>query len=160
MKYEDLLKDAKELENGCIVWTKSCSKGGYGQKGVNGIKMYTHRLVTEMFYGAPKPNQYALHSCDNPPCINPEHLRWGTAKQNVADMYARGRNRNGQLKGEEHGRAVLTKEDVVEIRILSSHGFTLKDLAKIYNVSFSTISLIVQRKLWKEVPEIGSFFTR
>ena len=159
MKLEDILKDTTTLENGCMVWNKSRTKGGYGQKGMNGTKYYTHRLVCEIVHGAPESKQEVLHSCDNPPCCNPNHLAWGTRKQNVADMLAKGRNRSNGPSGENHGMSKLTRMDVVEIRILSKNGFVLTDLAKMYGVSAAQIHLIVTRKEWKEVPEIGDFFT-
>lgn len=160
MELEQILKDTETLANGCMVWTKSRTKAGYGQKGLNGTKYYTHRLVCEIVNGKSAPKQEVLHSCDNPPCCNPNHLRWGTRKQNVADMIARGRQVSNPSKGEKHGGARLTAYEVVEIRILHSHGFVLTDLAKIFGVTPAHIHLIVTRKLWKEVPEIGDFFTK
>jgi hypothetical protein len=157
---EDLYKDSVVLDNGCIVWMKSRSKAGYGQKAVNGSKEYTHRLACQIKHGKGEPKQEVLHSCDNPPCLNPDHLRWGTRKQNVADMIQRGRSVLNPVNGEKNGMAKLSKEDVLEIRILHGRGFILTDLAQIYGVTAAQIHLIVTRKLWKEIPEIGQFFTR
>ena len=159
MNYEKLLVNTETLDNGCIVWTKSRSKGGYGQKAVNGIKKYTHRLSAEIHHGPGVKGQEVMHLCDNPPCLNPEHLKWGTRKQNVQDMIAKGRHRTNPNKGEKHHMAKLTKEEVLEIRILSSRGFVLIDLAKMYGITAAEVHQIVTRKKWKEVKEIGEFFT-
>ena len=91
--------------------------------------------------------------------LESEHLKWGTRKQNVQDMISKGRHRTNPNKGEKHHRAKLTKEEVLEIRILSSRGFVLTDLAKMYGVTTAEIHHIVTRRTWKEVKEIGSFFT-
>jgi hypothetical protein len=159
MNYQELLKNTETLDNGCIVWTKSRSKGGYGQKAVNGKKQYTHRLSAEIHYGPGASGQEVMHLCDNPPCLNPKHLKWGTRKQNVADMLAKGRHRTNPKKGEDHSQSKLAKEDVLEIRILAGRGFVLTDLAKMYGITAAEAHLIVQRKRWREVKEIGEFFT-
>lgn len=147
--FQDLMKHGERLENGCIVWSKSRTKAGYGQKALANTKFYVHRLVCAIFYGEPKSGMEVLHSCDNPPCFNPDHLSWGTRKQNVADMIAKGRNNIVPSRGEKHGMSKLTEEDVMEIRFLHRRGFVLTDLAKIYLTTASNISLIVTNKHWK-----------
>lgn len=147
-------------ETGCMEWQSARSRSGYGRKAINGQSQYVHRIIATLAYGSNDKSAIVMHSCDNPPCCNPEHLSWGTYRQNIQDMFSRGRARNNPRKGEEHGMAKLRKEDVVEIRILYKQGFTQQDLSKIYKVSISQIHLIVSRKEWKEVPEIGDFFTK
>lgn len=51
------------------------------------------RILLEMFVGPGFPGAFALHSCDNPKCVNPAHLRWGTRQENIDDMVSRGRHR-------------------------------------------------------------------
>lgn len=80
--------------NGCWIWTGSVDSGGYGQfyVGVQGKPVRTHRLMCTLAHGNPTEESYnALHSCDTPRCVNPDHLRWGTLSENTQDMISRGR---------------------------------------------------------------------
>lgn len=85
-----------EPNTGCWLWGASKVGGGngYGEFVFPGNKhVYAHRLVCTLAHGdapADKPN--TLHSCDVSLCVNPEHLRWGTKKENTADMLRRGRH--------------------------------------------------------------------
>lgn len=75
----------------CIRWPGSGTPEGYGQIIWNGRRSYVSRIVL-LLDGRPwhpPLGPYALHSCDNPPCVNPHHLRWGTAQANAIDRYAR-----------------------------------------------------------------------
>lgn len=76
--------------SGCWEWTGARTSFGYGQIRVSGKAMLAHRMMAEIAYG-PGGDQYALHSCDNPPCVNPGHLRWGSARDNVQDAIQRQR---------------------------------------------------------------------
>jgi len=88
-----------------------------------------------------------LHSCDNPPCVNPAHLSIGTHQENVAQRDARGRRK--PLLGEKHGSAKLTDTEVIDIRKRYATGLiTQRALAEEYGVTKSRISLIVNRKSW------------
>jgi hypothetical protein len=83
--------DAESHLGGCWLWTGS-KTNGYGcimlRKGRSAKA--TH-LALE-FVGKPRPEgAFALHSCDNPACVNPAHLRWGTHAENMNDMKIRGR---------------------------------------------------------------------
>ena len=83
--------------DGCLVWTGAVDFGGYGQLSVNGEKVLVHRLAWSLANNRPVPDgQHILHSCDNPPCCEPTHLRLGTAADNAADRATKGRH--GQSK--------------------------------------------------------------
>jgi hypothetical protein len=80
----------------CLVWVGSINNNGYGRLivSVDGCRAtsYAHRASYEQHVGPIPEGAEILHSCDNPPCIEPTHLRVGTQKQNAADMVARERN--------------------------------------------------------------------
>ena len=106
-----------------------------------------HRVAYELHHGVElTADQHILHSCDHPPCVNPNHLRVGTNAENVRDCMEKGRR--ADKRGENGGRHVLTTEQVLEIRA-SAAGCT--ELARLYGVTKSTISAIRLRRLWAHV---------
>jgi hypothetical protein len=75
----------------CIEWEWTRSKAGYGQTYWDGKREYAHRAVWMMLYGPIPPKHVVRHRCDNPPCINPDHLILGTQADNMQDCTSRGR---------------------------------------------------------------------
>lgn len=87
------------------------------------------------------------HKCDNPRCINPEHLELGTHKDNTHDMLSRKRNRTRIPLGERNGRCKLSDDDIVEIKntyVRGSQEFGSVALAAKYGVSHTNILYIVK----------------
>lgn len=121
----------------CIVWTKyiSWETGGYGIRQYKGRLWKAHRAAWDETYGPIPEGMRVLHKCDNPPCINPEHLFLGTQGDNVIDMAAKGR----------HGKSTLTNQQVQEIRERRAQGEKGRALAAEYGVAPSTISRIANR---------------
>ena len=74
----------------CWLWVGATLKG-YGRGNWNGEHYYAHRKSWELANGPIPDGLYILHACDNPPCVNPAHLRPGTQAENVRDMVERGR---------------------------------------------------------------------
>ena len=103
-------------------------------------------LVESGFPRPPAPHNHALHSCDEPGCLNPHHLRWGSNADNVNDRVTRDRTR----KGEGVGWARLTEDQVREIRMLKSE-FSYPSLSARYGVHPQTIAAICQRRSWRWV---------
>ncbi len=94
----------------CYNWTGYKDKDGYGKLVVKGKSWTAHRLSYQSRVGDLGDLQ-VLHSCDNPSCINPEHLRLGTVEDNMKDKQQRNR-----IKGERHPRARLSNADILAIR--------------------------------------------
>ena len=103
----------------CIEHNQYAGKPKYGLKWYKGEAVGYHVYAYCMANGLNPlslkgTGQVVLHKCDNPRCINPEHLELGTQASNIADMMQKGRN--GNLHGEAHGSAKLTDKQVAEIR--------------------------------------------
>jgi len=78
--------------NGCIEWINSVDRWGYGRIRFGGKTVGTHRAAYVLAYGPIPEGLLVRHSCDNPPCCNPEHLLLGTVQDNVDDRVARNRS--------------------------------------------------------------------
>lgn len=83
----------------CLVWTGATSDGGYGEIRIGG-KLFQATHVALDLAGRPKPfdGAIALHSCDNPPCVEESHLEWGTQRENIEDMISKGRQDHSGLE--------------------------------------------------------------
>lgn len=130
----------------CWPWTGYVNEDGYGEFFFAGRMYGAHELAVTFTTGEVKdPALDTCHSCDNPPCCNPEHLRFATRLENVADMYQRGRARVGSA----HPAAKLTEDVVVEIRVRRANGAMQKALAADYGVSEAYVSEIVNGLVWR-----------
>jgi len=88
----------KTIVNGsCIEFVGGKIGGGYGRVNFNGQRFVAHRLAWELTNGPIPEGLFVLHKCDNPPCINPDHLFLGTNKDNTQDMLAKGRRQTKKL---------------------------------------------------------------
>lgn len=143
-------------ESGCWNWIGSLTSRGYARFKKKLAKCkYTsasaHRISYEHFKG-PLGDLLACHTCDNRKCVNPDHLFAGTHQDNMDDMVKKGRARSGRisLPGSQNPSSKLSEEQVVEIIGLLSV-FNNKQIAFLYNVSHSQISLIRLNKSWKHL---------
>lgn len=127
---------------------------GYGK--INfGKESLAHRLSWVAHGNSIPAMHYICHRCDNPSCINPDHMFVGMQVDNVRDMFSKGRD-NGP-KGERVNTAVLSPEDIRLIREVYSAKMgkervrrgTLKALSKQYKVHVSTIISVAKGKTWK-----------
>lgn len=137
---------------GCWEWTAGASTKGYGLIRVQQKSLKAHRISYQLVYGEFPQELHVLHQCDNPACVNPKHLFLGTQADNVHDMDNKDRRAN--FKGEIHGRAKLTNEQIIEIRSRYVHGSKINgacSLAREYGVHNSTIYRIIFRKRWSHI---------
>lgn len=132
----------------CWEWRAARRPGGYGAFQVRGRTVKAHRIAYDMLKGPVPASMDVCHTCDNPPCCNPEHLFLGTHADNMADCKSKGRTQKG--RGETHSRVKLTENDVRQIRLLYGR-VRVKDLASKFNVKASTICNIQSRRLWAHI---------
>ena len=151
---ESFLARVKIEDNGCWVWTGAKNSQGYGILGLAGSFWLAHRAAWFMHTGI-KPEQCVCHHCDNPPCVNPDHLFLGTQGDNTRDMERKGRSYH--KSGELHGRAKLTWDDVNKIRQMHRDGVATRAISRAFPiVSRSVITGIVKNRIWLPSHASGS----
>jgi predicted DNA-binding protein (UPF0251 family) len=126
--------------NGCWIWQGSLRTAGYGQINVHDRPEGAHVVSFEAFKGPVPEGKEVCHTCDVRPCCNPEHLFAGTHKENVADMWAKGRGvKPPRVTGKRHHKATLTDSEVAELCKLRASGLSQREVAKRFGVSQSTV---------------------
>lgn len=167
-----LLSKAHWCASGCLIWDLRKNVRGYGLTRFRGKNTTASRAVLSLKIRRPLTDQeYACHECDNPPCVNPDHLFVGSPSDNVKDSIAKGRmlfhkspkhrqalseatgrayatGKLVRLRGEDAPRSVLTERDVLEIR--SAVG-PQRLIAAHYGVDQTMISAIKRRKYWAHI---------
>ena len=117
---------------------------------------YMSRIFYKECFGEIPEGIIVRHKCDNPLCINPEHLELGTHQDNTNDKISRGRLKYGNCYGEDCNFSKLTKEQVLEIRKRHIKGARsgkncTSSLAKEFNTSTTNIKDIVNKKIWTHI---------
>lgn len=144
-------------EKGCWRWKLSKFWNGYGHFRASipvRRSECAHRASYRVFVGPIPAGLDVCHKCDVRDCINPDHLFVGTRSENIRDCVSKGRNsRTHQAKGEAHGSAKLTADEVLAMRASFDAGATRAYLADKYGVSWTLINLIVKRQSWRHLPE-------
>lgn len=135
----------------CWEWGGGTNERGYGilQTGTRVQQSYTkaHRLSYAIEHEVDlHSSQFILHSCDNPPCVNPAHLRIGTQADNVADAKRRDRHRRG-----ERGAIKLSNKSVLSMRHDVATGLSVKDASVKYGISDGMASRVVTGKKWAHI---------
>lgn len=137
---------AVRAASGCLEWTGARIKDGYGVIKVTGKSTLAHRFSYERSIGPVPDGMKVLHRCDNPSCVDSDHLFLGSDQDNMDDMFAKGRGR--KARGTGHGRTTLTEMDVLAIR---ADARKLRDIAAAYGIGKSTVGYIKSGKNWAHV---------
>ena len=157
----------------CWHWMGATIKAGYGRFHVRGnftkpnsVEDYAHRIMWEITYGPIPDGIQVLHSCDNPPCVNPIHLFLGTQSDNMKDAIKKGRLRPNlqkanearkahpglNVRGESQGSSKLNSSDVLAIRRRYSGGdISQRKLAQEYKITQATLWSVLKRETWAHV---------
>lgn len=136
-----------EKSSGCWKWKGSKNKGGYGSfhSDGNGKRIAAHRLSWKLFRGEIPDNLCVRHKCNNPECVNPDHLLLGTLKENSQDRIDAGNS----CKGSKNKKSKIDEKLVKEIK--ESIRLGIRGLAKKYGISRSVICSIKHERTWKHV---------
>ena len=138
-------ENAKD-QNGCINFGGSVPTGRYGQVWFHGRMYLAHRAIMGDDRGLIPRGMFVCHTCDNPRCVNPEHLYIGTPTQNALDRESR--NRSNSPRGEQHALAKLTEEKVIQIFFESG---PQSAIAKKYGIVQATVCKIKNKQRWAHV---------
>jgi len=108
---------------------------------MNGSHVLAHRAAYELFKGEIDDGMLVMHSCDNPSCVNPDHLTSGSQKDNMADAARKGRTAQKQ----RHGRCKLTASQVEAIRAAEGSQY---EIARRFSISQTHVWQLKHRARW------------
>jgi hypothetical protein len=131
---------------GCWNWT-GAKRHGYGAIRVDGKTLGAHAVAFMVYRGPIKKREHVCHRCDNPACINPDHLFTGSPADNVADKVAKGRQ--SRQKGVDAARVKLTEADVRDIR--DATGIPLREIGRRFGVSHVQVLRIRSGQSWSHL---------
>lgn len=161
---ERFMSHVEKTPSGCWLWKGHRRPEGYGVIKVDGKALPAHRVSWSIHKKEDPGLLCVLHKCDNPPCVNPEHLFLGTRLVNNQDMDQKGRRKSASgalhgsktmpervARGERNGRARLSVPDVEEIRRRAANGETVASLAREKQVSEGAVRGIVKGRRWQHI---------
>ena len=139
----------------CWIWHgtrsgprwKNSSIPGYGKFQLGGKSQSAHRVAFCLYHHEIPHGLHVLHKCDNPLCVNPDHLFLGSHIDNMADKHAKGREVLPP-SGELHHKAKLAE---FEVRSIRKSPYPKQYLAQTYGVSVCTINDIQKRRSWRHI---------
>lgn len=151
------LAKIQKSPSGCWEWTGYRLPNGYGRFHVANVKpevMLAHRASWLLHHGTFPDGLCVLHHCDNPPCVNPDHLFLGTNRDNSQDAKRKHRllsrrGPNPKTQGEKHWKARLTEQQILQIRSRKSE--KRKVLAAEFGISRRYVSSIICFRKWRHL---------
>lgn len=131
----------------CWIWIGAKNNKGYGQIMVNKRLIAAHRYSYFLQKGSIPKDNHILHKCDNPSCVNPQHLWVGTNNDNVQDRVNKGRE--ADRKGEKNPNAKITYEIATKIRkMYKTRNYKVYILGQMFGVNRNVIGRIIGGKQW------------
>jgi hypothetical protein len=148
-----------EPNSGCWLWIGGANCEGRGRFYINGSNTTAPRACWMIYVGAIPEGLDVCHKCDNPSCVNPDHLWLGTAKDNLADMVQKNRHYQKNkpwllARGERNGASKLNEESVSEIKSRIANGQSIRSIALDFGISKTTVDSIKRGTLWGHVTDL------
>lgn len=147
MNKQDIYNFIDRVETGCWNWTRAKDGKGYGVAYVP-YRISAHRLSFEVTHGPIPAGKHVLHRCDNPACINPDHLFVGTHRDNMLDKENKGRANHVGAQGTRNGNSILTEKDVISLLRDYVSGLARKEIAAKYGIRESSVSDYTSGDAW------------
>lgn len=139
-------------ETGCWEFNGELTPNGYGRVKLDGKRVRLHRVSFSRLVGRIQEGIFVCHHCDVRNCWNPDHLFLGTHRDNVRDMWSKGRGRTSIKCGSGNPLAKLTEDKVRSIRsIPNPQEVTLREIGSMFGVSPETIRKVLKGDLWQHV---------
>jgi len=129
------------MTDNCWVWQGAKDDKGYGRMYIKNKGIRAHRISWELYNGTIPEGKEICHSCDNPPCVNPEHLWLGSHQENIIDALGKGRL----------SYCTVTTEVVPQIRQSFAEGLNQREIARKFKVGYDCVRKIVKHKTWKNI---------
>jgi hypothetical protein len=149
---ERLLEKVIKIPNGCWEFNGARDYNGYGLIRFNTKVTRASRVAYEVWVGEIPSGLCVLHKCDNPCCVNPNHLFIGTLKDNSQDSWNKGRGRAPGIKGERNTVCEKYDYDIVkEVRQLHIEGTSQREISRRFNIPPTSVFNIVRHKSYKGV---------
>jgi len=148
--HERIKRNSNATPLNCWEWNKALFKDGYGQMQEGGKSQRAHIVSFRAFKGNVQKGMQVCHTCDNPKCVNPEHLFLGTHQDNMNDRCIKGRTASGA----RNGNSKLNEAQVSIIRLLREFGYEQQRVATYFDISIITISRIHRKVAWKSVDDV------
>lgn len=139
-----------EPNTGCWLWAGLLNADGYGWFRLRGRAVGAHRAAFEFHVGAIPADMVVMHRCDVRWCVNPDHLRLGSQRDNIADMVAKGRK--AVMTGDRNPNSVLNSALVTELRRRWSEGEAIRALARSLGLNRRTVGRAVRGLSWGVIP--------
>ena len=149
-QYEVFLRSFDKDEiTGCWNWNRKKRYFGYGTISEDNKQYLAHRYSYFKLIGDIPEGMCVCHHCDNPGCVNPEHLWLGTQQDNLNDMFRKKRNK--APVGENNANSKIKEKDVAEIKKLLKTAFTVSEIAIILKISKHIIVGIKNNRTWQHL---------
>lgn len=137
-----------EVKNsGCWEWTESFDGNGRGGMTIEGTRKLAHILSYSLHKGEVPKGLCVCHKCDNPLCVNPNHLFLGTQIDNLKDMREKGRH----VFGTRNGTSKLNDLSVIIAREARLKGYYISNIARYFKVNESVMSKAIRGITWGHV---------